>query len=144
MSIQPSPARPRGLHGLHALEGEPVEIAADLACLHGSLDGAPHIAQGLSCHGLREQTGGQPDLGALTQAFPQTLHGRRDLFAPAEDAQGDLERTGHRRHFLDPEHLVHLADGSPWAVTNQWGADNIAPFIARARDLGFQVTEVSR
>lgn len=91
-----------------------------------------------------ERTGRQPDLAVLTQAFPQTLHGSRNLFAPVADAQGELQRTGHRRHFLDPDHLVQLADGSRWAITNQWGAGNIAPFISRAGDLGFQVTAISR
>lgn len=64
----------------------------------------------------------------LQRDFPQGLQGSSGLFETQLNAQEIFDRTGHKRHYLNPDELISLADGVI-ATSNQWGINNIKEFI---------------
>ena len=58
------------------------------------------------------------------------------------DADAVLRRTGCKRHFLDPEEIIHLDDGENVAVYSAWGMDNIDRFLILASRLGFKIEKI--
>lgn len=74
----------------------------------------------------------------LTQKFPPT-QGNRPLFVKLEVAQKHKENTGTARHFIKEDQVLTLKD-STIAVSNQWGAENLRPFLEHCRkNLGIEV-----
>ena len=76
----------------------------------------------------------------LEQAFPKTCQGPQGVLSTAEQANEVVASAGRKRHFLDPEDLIHLVDGTVVAVSNQWGVGNIGRFIQHATNkLGYTI-----
>lgn len=79
----------------------------------------------------------------LKQAFPSNLQGAQGVLSTAEKANKVLADTARQRHFLAPEDLISLDDGTVVAVSNQWGIGNIGRFIRHAKDkLHYKIEEV--
>jgi hypothetical protein len=79
----------------------------------------------------------------LLVAFPQNLHGNNLFVTESEASETVLRQQGKRRHFIEPEDIISFSDGTRYAVTNQWGKGNLIKFINHARNLGFQIEEVT-
>ena len=77
----------------------------------------------------------------LKTAFPQELQGSAGVFINFEEAQQILAKTGHIRHFLNDDDIVDIED-SKFAVSTQWGKDNILQFIGRAKNLGYSIEAI--
>lgn len=82
----------------------------------------------------------------LEEVFPASLRGLRrkttwGCFNKRVDAEDLFLGTGIRRHFLNPSEIVTLSNGQELAVSSQWGIGNIGPFLAKAKELGFNVVE---
>lgn len=78
----------------------------------------------------------------LVKVFPQNLH-RGDLFVTKSEAEEVSQRqNGKRRYFLDDDEIICFSDSSCYAVSNQWGKDNLVEFIEHAENLGFQIEEI--
>ena len=73
--------------------------------------------------------------------FPKGLEGSYGVFNKKSDALEVFERTGHKRHFLNPNELIRLADCTV-AVGTQWKIGNINNFVQRANSLGYTVEPV--
>jgi hypothetical protein len=83
----------------------------------------------------------QPNtIAELIKAFPQEIRGG-GLFLPYEEADEIYKRQGIPRHFLDDNELVRFSNEECYAISNQWGKGNIEKFIARSRELGFEIEE---
>jgi len=76
---------------------------------------------------------------ALEQQIPQSLQGR-ETFTTEAKAQEHYQKTGYRRHYLEPDELITLTD-TTIAVSSQWGLPNIGRFIEQAKRLGFNIQE---
>ncbi len=72
----------------------------------------------------------------LERSIPQNLH-RRSLgvFMEYEKAKEIYDRTGRKRHYLNPEELIKLSD-SVIATCNQWGIGNIVHFVKHMNSMG--------
>jgi len=77
----------------------------------------------------------------LRKIFPDRLQGSLNVIAPVAEAQEIEERTGHRRHYLNSDQIIQLADMKV-AVCNQWGSRNIEKFASVARKMGYEVKKV--
>ena len=75
----------------------------------------------------------------LETAFPRKLQGSYGVFATLEHGREISERTGNKRHLIEEDEIVQLADGKLIAVSAMWGADNLKRFLMRARELGYEV-----
>ena len=74
----------------------------------------------------------------LTQKFPPTK-GNRSHFVKLEEALKHKEKTGTARHFIKEDEVLNLRDGVI-AVSNQWGVENLPPFLEHCRkNLGIEV-----
>ncbi len=71
----------------------------------------------------------------LEQAFPKACQGAQGVLSTAEQANKVLADTARQRHFLAPEDLIRLVDGTVVAVSNQWGIGNIGQFITHANNV---------
>ena len=84
----------------------------------------------------------------LMSAFPKQLRGvkNRHTFWGCinlkRDAVSLYAETGRKRHFLEDDEIITLADGTEVAVSSQWGDFNIDIFIKGAQDLGFTIKEI--
>lgn len=75
----------------------------------------------------------------LLTTFPKRLQGSsRGVFDTKEIAEEIFSRERRKRHFINPDELISLAD-SVIAVSTQWGV-NTDNFIAHARTLGYVIT----
>ena len=83
------------------------------------------------------QTHPNISLAELERAFPGNLQGKC-VFSTADHANAIYTSTGRKRHFVDPEDLIQLADGVI-AVSSQWGIGNINRFIEYALSQGFDI-----
>lgn len=92
---------------------------------------------------IRHHIGRNPSLtlAELQRIFPKALQGSRGVVASADEANEIYQRTGRKRHFLNPEDLVAAAD-SRVAVSTQWGVKNIGRFIEKAKSLGYEIHPV--
>jgi hypothetical protein len=70
--------------------------------------------------------------------FPKSIQGSLGVFATLETAELIKERTGHRRHYIDSQKIIDLADCQIASCT-EWNKDNIAKFINRAKELGLKI-----
>ena len=86
----------------------------------------------------------------LTQAFPKQLRGVKNersywgCLNLKSDAVTLFHETGIRRHYLQPEDILTLEDGTEVAVSSQWGIGNIDAFIKKAKEIGFQIEVVDK
>ena len=79
-------------------------------------------------------------LDALVEAFPQNIR-RTGMFAEADAAREIAERQGIQRHFIGEDDLFELPRSGRYALSNQWGAENLAVCLECARRLGFVIEE---
>ena len=83
----------------------------------------------------------KPDtLDELLEAFPQDIR-RTGMFLEADAAIEIAERQGIRRHFIGDGEIVDLPTSGRYAISNQWGAENLEVFLEHARRLGFSIEE---
>jgi hypothetical protein len=82
-------------------------------------------------------------LQELEEVFPAHLQGSHRVFKTIENARGVLDRTGHKRHFIEDDEVVKLGDGYQIAVASMWGADNLKGFLERASEFGYLPKEDS-
>jgi len=77
----------------------------------------------------------------LQTVFPKHLQGSMGVFDEISDAQEIYERTGHKRHYINPNETIRLSDVEI-AVCTQWGAGNIDKFIDEAESIGYEIDRV--
>lgn len=76
----------------------------------------------------------------LFQVFPKSMH-RDSLFKPVAEAREIYNRTGYKRHYINPDEIIKLPDGTEWAVTNQWSKGKaFNEFVAKTEELGFKIS----
>jgi hypothetical protein len=80
------------------------------------------------------------DFDVLVAAFPQEIHGGA-MFVTLDIAKNTFSRQGILRHFINDNEIIEFEDGSKYALSNQWGKDNINSFIERARQLNYSIEE---
>jgi len=78
----------------------------------------------------------------LKAAFPDSLQGSWGVFAPQEKGREIIKRTGYRRYFPEEEDTLLTGDQKKIVVCNEWALSNIGKFIERARELGFQISQL--
>lgn len=76
----------------------------------------------------------------LLEAFPKEMIS--GLFTSESIAKEVYEQQKIYRHFLGEEEIIQFNDGSRYAISNQWGKNNILKFISQARKLGYSIVEV--
>ena len=114
-----------------------------------SFENKSHLGKGrLVLEIIKEYVARNPSVTykQLEEVFPASLRGLRrkttwGCFNTREDAEDLFLGTGIRRHFLNPSEIVTLSNGQELAVSSQWGIGNIGPFLAKAKELGFNVVE---
>ena len=75
----------------------------------------------------------------LKNVFPKSLQGSIGVVEYADIA---VKRHDYKvRFFADKNEVIHLSDGDMF-VCSQWGILNIGNFIARAKELGFDIKEI--
>lgn len=80
----------------------------------------------------------------IEQMFPRTLQGSYGVVRSLEDIRqrGEKNKTESVRWFLEPEEILTAADGTQFAVSNEWG-DNFDEFQKHIQDsFGWKVEEV--
>jgi hypothetical protein len=83
----------------------------------------------------------------LEEKFPKSLqlpYGTYGVFTTEEEAikRRNLSKDKKARYFLEDENIIDLPD-SKIAVCNNWGIKNIGKFVERAKELGYQIGEIS-
>ena len=73
----------------------------------------------------------------LRTAFPESIQKRFHVFKKENETQA-LNSAGRERFFSKPEELIKLKNATI-AVTNQWTAQSLAPFLKVAASLGYKV-----
>lgn len=70
----------------------------------------------------------QVSFSELASIFPKafTLH---------DNAESIMMQSGRKRHFLNTDELIKLADGSIIAVSSQWGINNFSNFYNESKKL---------
>ena len=81
------------------------------------------------------------DFPTLLKTFPDELQGKRFVVKKLSEAKADSKKYEGRYFTKDP---IKLSDKEVVVVCNQWGSDNIQPFIDRAESLGYSVEAISR
>ena len=81
----------------------------------------------------------KPTLTELKKAFPNQLQKYYGVVASIDEAKKKSEN--YPRFFVGDNDIIQLAHGNRAAVTTQWGASNIDPFIKNAIKLGFEIEE---
>ena len=76
----------------------------------------------------------------LLAAFPQDTR-PGGMFVSMLKAREIYESQGVDRHFLKEGEAVTFPDSSEYAISNQWGKNNIQKFIDCARRLGYEIEE---
>ena len=76
----------------------------------------------------------------LTQDFPTDI--RTKLFVELEQAleQQKRDRNNLTRYFIEEDEVLNIGDKT-YAISNQWGKDNIDSFLEYARKLGYEIEE---
>jgi len=79
----------------------------------------------------------------LENTFPKSLRGVRKketywgCVNLKKDAVALSNDTGIKRHFINDDETIKLADGTEIAVSSQWNSDNFKLFADAAQKLGF-------
>lgn len=89
---------------------------------------------------LRYYVSRKPELtfNELAADFPKSIQGSLGVFAILEGAEEIKQKTGHKRHYIDSQKIIDLADCQIASCT-EWNKDNIAKFIERAKELGLKI-----
>ena len=77
-----------------------------------------------------------PNWEALQTAFPDSIQGGKGVVAKKDAGVKD------RDFYTDAP--IALSDGTEIVTCRQWGADNIAKFIAKAKTLGYAITAIAQ
>ena len=75
----------------------------------------------------------------LKTVFDKTLQGSIGVVEDEDTAK--LRNDCDKRFFAKPDEVLTLADGNMYVCT-QWGILNIPRFLARARELGYDIKEI--
>lgn len=84
-----------------------------------------------------------PTFKELLDTFPAEIQGSRGLFIEKSKYDAlpeDADDKKHNRYFKKADEVIELEDREV-LVTTQWGVDNIARFIKKAKSLDFEVGE---
>lgn len=84
-------------------------------------------------------------LSDVQQAFPSSLQGSLDVVMSMDDLiiRQNNNRDTKKRYFEGDNETIETHDVDLVVVTREWGVDNIGRFIGKARELGYEITEVS-
>lgn len=85
----------------------------------------------------------KPSYEELLDTFPAEIQGSRGLFiekAKYDALSEDADDKKHNRYFKKANEVIELEDRKV-LVTTQWGVDNIARFIKKAKSLDFEIVE---
>lgn len=76
----------------------------------------------------------------LERKIPQKIQGSSGVFRKVDDAKELYDRHNgkYKRHYLDPDKIINLAD-SKIATSTQWNKENVLAFIDNAKKLGFKI-----
>jgi len=85
----------------------------------------------------------QVSFSELKNVFPKDVQGSAGVFDKIEDAQEIVNKSGRKRHYLNPGEPLKLADCTI-AVSSQWGILNIDNIIAVANSLDFDITAINQ
>ncbi len=77
----------------------------------------------------------------LSRVFAKELQGGFGVVRPIGETF--LYQADPPRFFNDVSDILHLRDGD-YLICNQWGKENIKRFVERARQLGYEIEEISR
>ncbi len=84
------------------------------------------------------------NLEDLRKIFPKEILGSFEVITTKAEAENILQRSCHRRHFLNPEDIIVLADSQELSVCNQWSQYATNSFIQYIpKDLGYVVDIIS-
>lgn len=84
-----------------------------------------------------------PTFNQLLNTFPADIQGSRGLFIEKSKHDAlpeEADDKKNNRYFKKAEEVIELEDRAV-LVTTQWGVDNIARFIKKAKSLGFEIGE---
>ncbi|MBQ8702143.1 MAG: DUF4357 domain-containing protein [Prevotella sp.] len=74
----------------------------------------------------------------IERVFPPALQGSFGVVRTMEYIKE--KKYNGRRYFKEPEFVLKDSDGIPFAVSTEWGKDNIEKFLKAVRQLGYHVT----
>ena len=74
----------------------------------------------------------------LKQKFPNSIQGSFGVFDTKIKAEDIYQRWGHKRHYINPDEEIRLADETICTCT-QWNLENIKAFINQAQKLGLKI-----
>jgi hypothetical protein len=77
----------------------------------------------------------------LKAQFPDSIRGSDGVFDTIESASEKYARNNKKKHFINPKDQIKLQD-STIAVSNQWTASTIDPFISVAKKLGYEIQSI--
>ncbi|MDQ7005307.1 MAG: hypothetical protein Q9N67_10480 [Ghiorsea sp.] len=80
-----------------------------------------------------------PSLEKLSELFPKHLQGSIGVFNKITFIQQKYAHKDLKRHYVKPDELLVLNDGTTIAICDQWGIGNIDLFINQAISLGYQI-----
>ncbi|MBS4043349.1 MAG: hypothetical protein KGZ59_05990 [Chitinophagaceae bacterium] len=78
---------------------------------------------------------------SLLKAFPDELQGKRFVVKKLSEVKEDKKKYEGRYFEKDP---IKLSDKEVVVVCNQWGSDNIQPFIDMAESLGYIINAAKK
>ena len=78
---------------------------------------------------------------SLEAQFPKSIQGSDGVFTTITDANETYTSSGYKRQYIKSEEQIELQD-STIAVSNQWTASNIKPFISVAKELGYEINSI--
>jgi len=78
---------------------------------------------------------------SLKAQFPDSIRGSDGVFDTIESASEKYARNNKKKHFINPKDQIKLQD-STIAVSNQWTASTINPFISVAKKLGYEIQSI--
>jgi hypothetical protein len=80
----------------------------------------------------------------LQTIFPKTILGSFEVITTKAEAETILDRTGHRRHFLNPTDIIVLPNNQELCVCTQWSQYATNSFIQYIpEDFGYNVDIIS-
>jgi len=74
----------------------------------------------------------------LKTKFPDKIQGSFGVFDIKEKAEDIYQRWGHKRHYINPEEEIKIAD-AVIATCTQWNPENIKLFLNQANNLGMKI-----
>jgi len=74
----------------------------------------------------------------LKTKFPDKIQGSFGVFDLKEKAVDIFQRWGHKRHYINPEEEIRIADATI-ATCTQWNPENIKEFLNQANKLGLKI-----